>query len=181
MQGLPIETERLILREIMDEDADGLFLLDSDPRVHEFLGKNPLKEKEEVYGRLKYIKDQYKNFGMGRLAMIEKSTGDFMGWTGIKMEPIETNGYKDYYDLGYRMIPKFWGKGYATESAIASVRYGFEVLGLKKINGAAHYQNIGSNKVLMNSGLKFVEDFIYDGAKHNWYELNFKDWKHENT
>ena len=103
--------------------------------------------------------------------MIEKKSGEIIGWTGLKLESKETNGFKNYIDLGYRMKPKFWGKGYATESAMAAVRYGFDILGVDKINGAAHADNIASNKVLQKAGLKFINRFEYEAEPHNWYEI----------
>lgn len=176
MKGLPIETDRLILRAIEASDADGLFELDSNPRVHQFLGNRPIKRKDEVYAIIDYIHKQYSDNGIGRWAMIEKASGEFMGWTGIKIESKETNGYTDYCDLGYRMIPRFWGKGYATESSLVAVDYGFKVLDISTIYGAAHIDNIASNKVLQKAGLEFVNCFEYEGQMHNWYALNQQKW-----
>lgn len=50
------------------------------------------------------------------MAMIEKVSGELIGWLGIKLIKEETNGYTNFYDLGYRMRPEFWVKGYAKES-----------------------------------------------------------------
>ncbi len=177
MFQLPIITERFILREITAEDADGLFQLDSDPKVHEFLEVKELQEKEEVYPIIESIRSQYKENGIGRWAIIEKESGEFMGWSGLKLESMLTNGHQNYYDLGYRLIPKFWGKGYATESSLIAVSYGFNILGVEKICGAAHCRNTASNKVLQKAGLRFVEEFNYEGEPHNWYELLKEEWK----
>lgn len=170
MNQQPLETDRLFLREISEEDVSGLYELDSDPRVHQYLGNKPLQSKEEVYPIIEYIQNQYKTNGIGRWAMIEKSTGHFMGWTGLKLETKETNGFTNYYDLGYRIIPKYWGKGYATESALFAVEYGFKELGIKKLCGAADVENIASNRVLQKAGLKFINEFLYDNIPCNWYE-----------
>ena len=71
-----LETGRLILREIQENDVDGLFELDSNKQVHQYLGNNPIKTKKEALENIHFIKEQYKKRGIGRFAAIEKSTGD---------------------------------------------------------------------------------------------------------
>jgi ribosomal-protein-alanine N-acetyltransferase len=99
-----------------------------------------------------------------------------VGWAGLKLVTELTNKHINYYDLGYRLLRKFWGQGIATECARASLNYGFEVLGASEIFAAAHSENTGSNKVLTKVGLTFVESFDYFDARHNWYQINRKDW-----
>ena len=79
------ETERLILREILDTDEDAFFEMDADPEVHRYLGNNPVKTKEEIKAAIKFIRQQYIDNGIGRWALIEKSTGEFVGWGGMKL------------------------------------------------------------------------------------------------
>lgn len=171
-----IETDRLLLGEIITADAAGMFELDSDPEVHRYLWDKRPKTIEDSAKIIDNIHQQYEDNGCGRLAMIEKATGDFMGWTGIKLEKQKTNGHTDFYDLGYRMIPRYWGKGFATESALASVAYGFERMGLSTIYGAADARNIASCNVLTKAGLQFVEQFEDEGYLCNWYRLDREDW-----
>lgn len=165
-----IETDRLILREIEDSDLQGIFELDSDYEVHKYLGEKPIKSLQESKDIINYIKNQYKNEGIGRWAVIDKHTNEFIGWSGLKYER-EVRDEMDYYDLGYRLRRKFWGKGIATESALAALNYGFEELKLKEIYGGAHVDNIASNKVLQKLGFQLIEVFEYDGAPHNWYGI----------
>jgi len=171
------ETERFILREILHEDAQGLYDLDSDPEVHRYLGNNPVKSMEQVREMIQFIRQQYVDNGIGRWAIIDKTTGAFVGWAGLKLVKEWTNNHIDYYDLGYRLIRKYWGKGIATETALASLNYGFTVLELPVIYAMADSQNDGSNQVLRKAGLTFVEDFDYKGTKHNWYKINRTNWK----
>lgn len=174
-----VETQRLILREIMPSDLDGMFVLDSNAEVHKYLGENPIKTKDKAAEAIRFIRQQYKDRGIGRWAVIEKSSGDFIGWSGLKLnvENEALNNQVNFYDIGYRFIPKYWGKGYATESALAALKYGFEVMNLETIVGAAEIGNIGSNKVLQKIGLQFIntfEDDHFDAC--NWYELNKTDY-----
>ena len=59
-------------------------------------------------------------------AVIEKESGLFIGWSGFKYYKDGVNNHSNYYDLGYRFIPEYWGKGYATETCVAWMKYGFE-------------------------------------------------------
>jgi RimJ/RimL family protein N-acetyltransferase len=71
---------------------------------------------------------------------------EFLGWCGLKYL-FETNEV----DLGYRFMKKFWGKGYATEAALACIEYGFATLNLHQIVGRALPGNLASIKVLENA------------------------------
>lgn len=143
-----IETERLILREILPTDEAALFELDRDPEVHKYLGKVPASGIEQTRAVIKMIRQHYFDNGIGRWAIIDKSTNDFIGWTGLKLLREKTNGHIDFYDLGYRIIQKYWGKGIATETALTSLRYGFNNLNEKEIYGMCEKENQGSKNVL---------------------------------
>lgn len=167
-----IETERLILREVLPTDIDGFFELDGDPEVLRYLGIKPVNDKTQVVDTINKIRQQYLDNGIGRWAMVEKETNNFIGWTGLKLEKIKTNNHVNYYDLGYRLIRKYWGKGFATESAIASLQYGFEKLGIQEAYASANCENIGSNNILKKVGLKLIETFDLEGVNHNWYKMD---------
>lgn len=169
-----IETERLILRDLMETDVDGIFELDSNPEVHRYLGNNPISSMQKAHEIVRSIQLQYSERGIGRFAAIEKYSGDFIGWSGLKYNTgeKETLGDKrDFHDIGYRFIPRYWGKGYATESSLAILQYGFNELDLQTIYGAAEVGNIASNKVLQKIGLEYVEQFPYEGEMINWYKI----------
>ena len=81
-----------------------------------------------------------------------------------KGEKEALNGHQNFIDIGYRLIPKYWKKG-----------YGFNTMNYNVIYAAADVENIGSNKILQKIGLQFVNDFEYNfkqkKIKVNWYEL----------
>lgn len=174
-----IETERLILREILPTDIDGLFELDSDPEVHRYLGNKPVTNKDQIVHVINYIRQQYIDNGIGRWAIIDKKTNDFIGWTGLKFVTDLTNNHKNYYDLGYRLIKKYWGQGIATETAIASLDYAFDKLKADEIYAMADCENDGSNKILKKVGLKFIEKFDLDGVEHNWYKIDKTEYENK--
>ena len=171
-----VETERLLLREIVPSDEKGFYELDSDPEVHRYLGNKPVKSIEQIREVIEFIRQQYVDNGIGRWAIIEKTSGEFVGWTGLKLVKEQTNNHRDYFDLGYRLLRKYWGKGIATETAVASLDFGFNVLGVTEIYAMADCQNFASNNVLRKIGLNFIDTFDYDGVKHNWYKINRNTW-----
>lgn len=163
------ETDRLIIRHLQPYDDKGMFLMDSDPKVHSYVGKKPVKTVEETRAVIDFIRQQYLDFGMGRWAVIEKSTNEFVGWTGFKHMIGPANGHTNFCDFGYRLAHRFWGKGYATESGLAAVKYGLRILKLQDIYAMTDVDNIASRRVLEKTGFKLMEIFNYD-AEPNWRE-----------
>lgn len=170
------ETDRLILREIVDSDAAAFFEMDADPEVHKYLGNNPVKTIEEIKAVISFVRQQYVDNGIGRWALIEKSSGEFVGWGGMKLIKESTNNHIDFYDVGYRLLKKHWNKGYATESAKASLKYGFEQMNLDAIYGMTHIDNAASRNALEKSGLQFVETFEKDNMLCNWFKITKERW-----
>lgn len=171
------ETERLILREIVPGDENGLYELDSDPEVHRYLGNKPVTSLDEIRALIRFIRKQYEEKGIGRWAVIDKASGEFLGWAGLKRVTEPINNHVDYLDLGYRLIKRHWGKGIATEASFASLDYGFRVLNAAEIYGMADCGNAGSHHVLQKAGLTFIETFDYDGTAHNWYRIGREEWE----
>lgn len=168
---LPIITERLMLRKLTQKDIDNIFLLDSNPEVMKYVGVPPVNNKQESAKMIENIINQYEKNGTGRLAVIEKESNQFIGWSGIKLLTEEVNGFKNVYELGYRFLPEFWGKGYATESAIASLDLGFNQLNADKIYAYADVGNESSNRILTKLGFENKGTFLDKGDICNWYEL----------
>lgn len=147
----PIETERLILRPFVEEDAAAWLPLISLPEIIRYTGDTPAGSVEEARERLcsRPLRD-YEVYGFGRLAVIEKASGRLVGFCGFKFvtELGET-------DIGYRFLPDCWGKGYATESAAALMRDGRRAHGIRRVVGTVHPDNPASGRVLEKLGLRF--------------------------
>ena len=171
------ETERLLLRKILPTDVEGMYKLDSDAEVHKYLGNEPVAYKEQTVIIIKHIRQQYIDHGIGRWAIIDKQTNEFIGWTGLKFITEKTNNHINYFDLGYRLIKKHWGKGIATEAAFASLQYAFKELNANEIYAIAECENINSNKLLKKVGLKYIEKFDLNGVIHNWYKIDKSEFK----
>ncbi|RMF03937.1 MAG: N-acetyltransferase [Bacteroidetes bacterium] len=178
--NVELHTPRLLLRPLTEADLPDLFILDSNPEVHRYLSQRPISSMQEAEAYLAYILSQYAEYGIGRLAIIEKASGEFVGWSGLKYET-EVRTEFDYYDLGYRLKQNFWGQGIATEAARESLRFGFEDLQLTKICAGADVNNKASNYILgQKLGMRAGGPFTYDGILCHWYELTLEDWQNRN-
>lgn len=164
-----IETPRLILREMRDDDAAGMFDLGSRPEVLQYLAEAPLTDIEQSREVIRYVQKQYAEHGIGRFAVEWKATGEFVGWAGLKYLTEPLNGCVNYHDLGYRLLPRFWSMGIATEASRASLDFGFEQMGLEKIYAGIMPSNAGSCAVARKVGMRFVNEFLLEGAVWHWF------------
>ncbi|HMI03860.1 MAG TPA: GNAT family N-acetyltransferase [Pedobacter sp.] len=171
------ETDRIIMREIVMEDAPAMFEMDSDPEVQRYLHKNPIQTIDQAVSSIKYIRQQYIDYGIGRWAIIDKKTNQFAGWGGLKFRTDEVNGYTNFHDVGYRLLRKFWGQGFATESAKATLKYAFEELGLKVVYALADIDNKASINALRKSGLKITARIEHEGILCEWFEILQEEWR----
>lgn len=167
----PIETERLLLRELLLSDIEGMFELDSNPNVHIYLGNKPVSTIEESKAQIENIQQQYQDLGTGRWAVVLKETNEFIGWSGIKFITNEINNHQNFYEIGYRFIEKHWGKGYATEAGKAFIDYAFSEMNVEAVYAYADEGNENSRKILEKLGLRYVNSFEYEGEIEVWYEI----------
>ena len=144
-----LETLRLALREFTPADVDDLHRLDRDPRVLRFLRasnprrarrRNPPYDASSRYYRL------YPD--LGAWYATRRDTGRFIGWFALKYA-----GKSPDIEIGYRLLPDAWGRGFATEGAKALLDFGFGDLGLHRIIGVTDRDNHASQRVLANVGL----------------------------
>ncbi len=158
-------TNRLILREFKEEDAQSLFELNNDPDVLKFTGDKPFQNIQEAKRFIQKY-DHYDNYGFGRWAVILKENNEFLGWCGLKYTP-----EKNEHDIGFRFLKHTWNQGFATEAAIACLDLGFYEFELTKIVGRAMKENQASIRVLEKTGLKFEKPFDFDGNEGLIYAI----------
>lgn len=162
-----IETERLFLREFLISDAEQLYLLNKDPEVIQFTGDSAFRNVAEAKSFLENY-EQYRKFGFGRWAVIDKYSGDFLGWCGLRYDAAV-----DETDIGFRFFKRYWNKGYATESARAAINMGFDKFRLQTLVGRAMKENTASIKVLEKLGMSFEKEFdFYRGHAGLCYRID---------
>jgi ribosomal-protein-alanine N-acetyltransferase len=114
MSGLVIETERLLLRELTPADVDGLLQIFGDPVA--MWAYPSTKDRAQTEGWIRWATDSYAQNGWGLWAITRREDGRFLGDCGPMMQPVEG---VDVAELGYHVVRAQWGKGYATEAALA--------------------------------------------------------------
>jgi RimJ/RimL family protein N-acetyltransferase len=148
---LIVETDRLLLREFVPEDAPAIFEVGSNPLVMQYIGENLLTSVAEAEAIIRqHPVADYHKYGFGRWAVVVKGNARVIGMTGLKYLPD-----LEEVDLGYRLLPEYWGQGLATEAGLASVRYGFQTLKLSRIIGLVDPENVRSVRVLQKCRLTF--------------------------
>ena len=164
--NIVIETERLFLRTFTEDDAPLIYDLNLDPDVIRYTHDpvNALAHAADILE--KTIIPQYVLYNHGRWAVHLKQRLEFLGWCGLKYRA-ESNEV----DLEYRFKKTSWGKGYATEAAYASIKYGFEKISLRRIVGRSEIGNIGSWRVLEKCGMTYIGDEEVDGYPVKTYEI----------
>ena len=151
------ETKRLALRALTVEDAPAFFALNSHPEVMRFTHEPQLKSLEEARDALARYPD-FDTVGYGRWGCVLKEEQRVIGFCGLK--------YLDNLhavDVGYRLLPEYWGRGLATEACLASVQFGFDVLKLDRIIGLVLAENAASVRVLEKVGMRLEGEISYDG------------------
>jgi len=162
-----IETERLSLRQYVLEDAAAVFELGSDSVVQRFTGDAAFTSIEQVRTMLgERPLAGYAKHGFGRWAVVSKVDGGIIGMAGLKFLP-ELHAV----DLGYRLLPRYWGLGLATEASLACLRYGWETLRLSRILGLVHPANERSIRVLTRCGLTFEKMIVVESLPTAQYAI----------
>jgi RimJ/RimL family protein N-acetyltransferase len=152
-----LETERLVIREFVAEDAEAFFAFNGDPEVTRHTGEPPTESVEQARRMILAYPD-YRRHGFGRWAVVVKREGRVVGFNGLKYLP-----ELDEVDLGFRLHRDWWGLGIATESSRAIVRHGFEALGLERIVGLVLDTNARSIRVLEKVGMRPDGRVVYFG------------------
>jgi RimJ/RimL family protein N-acetyltransferase len=166
------ETQRLILREFTENDAEAFMRLTSDPLITRYTGDRGSVTVDEARRDLctRPIAD-YRRYGFGRWAVVLKSGGEPIGFAGLKyLDDLKA------VDIGYRLLPSYWGMGLATESSLPAIAYGFDTLGLDRIIGLVDPENVASAKVLQKLGLTYVGMTEYKSNTVAQYAIDRSDF-----
>ncbi len=146
-----LETDRLVLREWTEDDAEAAFAVFGDPEVTRFLGASgrPHADIEHTRAVLRRrIERTGSPRGCGNWAVVEKSTGMVIGGGGL--EELERG---PDVELFYHFRRDRWGMGYATELTRALIAYAFTTLNLPRVVGVAYPANPASHRVMIKAGM----------------------------
>lgn len=151
---MQLETERLILRELSNEDFDAWFEILSDEETMKHYPK--AFDSEKVHNWIQWNIENYNTFGFGLWAVVLKETGQMIGDCGITMQRI--NG-KIKPEIGYHINKNYQRKGYASEAAAKCKDFIFEKTPFNMIYSYMKYTNAGSYGVALKNGMKLIEEY----------------------
>ncbi|WP_149207690.1 GNAT family N-acetyltransferase [Flavobacterium johnsoniae] len=147
-----IETERLLLRRITNDDVNEVFELRSNPETMKFIPRPLVKDNEDALLHIAMIEEKIEtNIGIN-WAITLKDNPKLLGIIGYyRMQP---ENYRA--EIGYMLSPDFHGKGIIPEAVNVLLKYGFENLKLHSIEAVIDPENHASEKVLQKCG--FVKE-----------------------
>jgi RimJ/RimL family protein N-acetyltransferase len=168
-----VETSRLLLRPWRESDIDEVVRLWSDPLVVRYTWREPpTRERAEVEANR--ILQSWRDHGLGPWAAIEKTTGSWIG----KLGPDVLEDWPDEHkiEVGWILHRACWGRGLATEGALASIHYAFEELRLEQVISVTVPDNWTSRRVMVKAGLNLQGTRLWRNAEIVWYAVSRAEW-----
>ena len=181
----PIRTTRLILRNWEERDRDLFHRINSDDRVMEFFGFR--RDRSQSDALLDLLRARAEELGYGFTAAEIAATGECIGFVGLMPTDLEPTFPDGTVEIGWRLAPEFWGRGYVTEASQAWLQFAFDRLRLGEVVSFAVWNNLRSTAVMRRLGMiadpasnfdhPRVPDTHPELKPHVVYRLSAKDWR----
>lgn len=180
-----LETPRLVIRNWEDRDRDLFFRINSDEEVMRFFPFRRTRTEADAF--LDGLRAGNAERGYGFAALEVKESGACAGFAGLYPSGPIPPRPEGATEIGWRLAPEFWGKGYVTEAGEAWLRFGFETLGLDEIVSFAVHDNHASVAVMRRLGMHHMPEGDFDHPKvpdthpalkrHVFYTLARDEWR----
>ena len=179
---MELETERLILRRWKEADIEPFFKITSDPEVRRYYPNVlTINETKSLVTRIEshFVKE---SFGLWALEL--KSTGEFIGYTGLSKPTFEAH-FMPCVEIGWQIARRYWGQGYAPEAANKALEDGFVRIGLDEIVSFTTVSNDKSIRVMEKLGMHrnpkddYLHPFLPEGhplKPHVLFRLKKTEW-----
>ena len=171
------ETERLKFRLLEIEDFDVCIKLFEDIETCRFLGVDKIetpKERCKLWFEMTF--DRYKNDLGGQNILLDKNTNEIIGQCGLLVREIEG---KQEIEIAYSILPKYRKKGFASESTKKCKDFAFENNFSQSLISIINTENINSEKVAKNNGMRNDKTIKYNGMLVNIYRIDIEEWKNK--
>jgi len=165
-----LETPRLRMRPTLPDDFENFYLLGSDPEVMRYISDGVPRPREDALLAFLKMAEHWCEHGFGIWVLEDRETGQYLGRCGLRQLP----------DIGevellYTLMRHAWGRGVATESATAALRYGFDVVQLQRIIALAMPGNVASWHIMEKLGMRLEKTTPYKGVECVWYAIERKN------
>lgn len=162
-----LETQRLVLREFVPDDADALARMLSDAETMRYYPAPLDRAGVEAWierNRARYLKD-----GMGLWAMVVKASGETIGDCGVMRQDVEGEFLAE---IGYHLRRDCWGQGFASEAAQACKLWAFENLKDERVISLIRPENLPSRRVAERNGMTIWKEIDWRGLRHYVYSIS---------
>lgn len=153
-----LQTDRLTLRQWCNTDRRAFAKMNADPTVMEYFPATlSSRESDELARR---IVSHFDEHGFGLWAVEVKNTADFAGFIGLSIPSFESH-FTPCVEIGWRLAIEHWGQGYATEGALATLEFAFQIVNLDEVVSMTSAQNQRSRRVMQRIGMSHspTDDF----------------------
>ncbi len=166
-----LETERLIMRSWNESDREMFHFLSSDETVMEYFPYRRSRDESDLVMDGFNANIVANGFDFGALAL--KATDEPIAICGLSRRGLEPFFPPDTVEIGWRMAPAYWGKGYITEAALRLLQFGFEELGLIEVFSFAAHNNLRSIAVMERIGMthQLERDFDHPAVPDTYRNL----------
>ena len=162
-----LETERLVLREFVPEDAKALARVLTDPETMQYY-PGPY-DRTGVEQWIERNRQRYAQDGTGLWAMEMKKSAELIGDCGIIRQDVEC---EVLYEIGYHLRRDLWHQGLATEAAVACRDWGFGNLRAERLISLIHPENVPSRRVAERNGMTIWKEVDRRGLRQFVYSVH---------
>src|SRR5262249_30861672 len=143
-----------------------------DPKVMALIDSRGGLSREQVQEKLEKEVENHRKFGVQYWKLVDRKTSELVGCCGLRPWAFSDQG-PEAREIGFHIVSREWGKGYATEAARAVMEHAFHFLKLPKLFSGHNPKNANSAAILKKLGFRHVEDVFYPptGLMHPCYEL----------
>lgn len=168
--SVSLETSRLILRPITEQDFEFMTRLWSRPEIMQYLPTGQPRSQAAVRVEMDHMLAHWEEYGFGMWAITRKASPEMIGYCGLMYlhaEPdgvsVEVSAATREVEIVYGIEPAYWGQGLTREAASAAMRYAVEQLKLPRIVAAIHPENLASQRILEGLGMRPAPELHYYG------------------
>ena len=165
-----METERLLLEEWSSEYLDDFARMVADPNVMKYISRGRPLSREEAESISRRGEALWAEHGIGPWAAFDKEMGTWVGRIGLNLLADWPGPHK--WEVGFELVPVFWGRGLATEGARAGIDVGFAQPGLERIISVTAADHQASHRVMEKIGLTYRGSVKWRSADVVWYAID---------
>ncbi|MEO9477516.1 MAG: GNAT family N-acetyltransferase [Cyclobacteriaceae bacterium] len=167
------ESERLIFRKVQQSDFEEWLPFFQDPHTHLHWNVTVRDPEKECHNWIDKQLHRYENDLGGMNALIGKSSGRLVGFCGLLVQTVDD---QTELEIGYSLLPSFWGHGYAIEAARCCKDYAFRSSFSSHIISIISLPNVPSQQVAKKNGMQIWKQTVYKGVDVYIFRISKAEW-----